>query len=130
MVRAGKASIVLAVMLIACAPPASLGRSTPQLPLYGHPKRLSGIYETAFEVSLFNGCWLDFTKKAGTDFVKLYPKAASLRGERARFKLKLRGRETLRNALSPPARYGHLGITDCQIQATDVLSVEAVSDPK
>lgn len=121
-------NILWAAVLVSGAHPPVSNQPPPKRPLYGPPEHLSGTYVGGWERSNFEGCWLDFTEEAGTDFLRLLPKVEKAQRERLRLKLNMLGRRSIQPIQTPPARYGHMGAYSCGVEATKILSVEVVVD--
>lgn len=107
-------------LLLAAAP-----GERPPVPVIGHPDifylaetRMRGALTLGFEVSSFDGCWLDMTRPAARRLHRLAPETEE-RGPH-RFRVTMIGRRT------PPGldhRFGHLGGYPCQVEAVRFLSV-------
>jgi hypothetical protein len=116
---AAKGLGVLAVAGLALAGPAVAQEAIP----YGPEARMQGLFETAFEHSSFNGCWLEMTPEAAEQYRTFLAGNDPVTDKygRSRVELEIVGRKAdKREGLF--GGYGHLGASPCQIQAVRVLA--------
>jgi hypothetical protein len=100
----------------------------PSQPVYGPEQLMSGVFETRFERSDFNGCWLDFSTQASAQFRQLFPPDSAdspMRGRR--YQMEIVGRRTI-DGSNPdgPELYGHMNAWPCQIEATRIVAARVI----
>ena len=89
--------------------------------LYGLPRSYSGIYTSSFEHSEFDGCWVNFSRKASARLVELHPRVFGPEG--SRYQVEFVGRSTHRlKDVKPGQGYGHVGAYPCEIEVLELRS--------
>ena len=117
----------LALAFLCVAGPAVAAGPDAAEPLpYGPEMPMKGVFETAFEHSSFNGCWLQMTEAAAGQYATLLSGAAPPdKYGRSRVEIEILGRKADRR-YGLLGGYGHLGASPCQIEATKVISARAL----
>lgn len=124
----------ISVMLHGCASAAPAEPAEPVAAMqqqrgerrYGPEQRFRGRWATAFEQSLFEGCWLTFASE-----VTYTPEALSGLEQNSgsgpmEFQLDIIGRRTLGPPRRPGDGYGHMGMAQCEIRATRLISARRI----
>jgi hypothetical protein len=103
---------VLVLLTLGCATPeASAPAPAPSVQTF------RGLYSFGFEVSTFEGCWLNMSGDAWATFESRHPEIAETRSNGGAYNYEIRFEGTRREGM--PA--GHMGLYHCQYDVTRLL---------
>jgi hypothetical protein len=86
-----------------------------------------GTYTFGFEVSNFDGCWLNISADAWAEFERRQPESAqAVRAGGYQYEIAFEGRREEYQG-PPGGGFGHMGMSHCRIEAIRLLDSRLVS---